>query len=95
MELSPADRALAARIAAAHPLRNARNIPRLTIPPMRGNDLVAQNDEPEPFTEGELIAADLASNENKAQRAADREFAEAMRHQMRANNIADVIARRS
>lgn len=33
---------------------NARNIPALSIPPMRGNDLVAENDEAEP---GERLEA--------------------------------------
>lgn len=88
--LTPADRKLAAGIAAAHPL---------TVHAIRakGNHLVAQNDEPEefaPMTEAQYLEADRARNVDKADRAAGREFEEAMRVQMRLNGINDVIGGR-
>lgn len=61
MQLTRADRALAAGIARAHPLdgRPAR---------ATGNHLVAQNDEPEPPTEEFLIKAELQYSRNAGRR---------------------------
>lgn len=58
MVLTEWHRQQAARIAAAHPLdgRPAR---------ASGNHLAAQNDEPEPLTEADLLAVDRASLASK------------------------------
>lgn len=90
--LTPADRELAAGIAAAHPL---------TVHAIRakGNHLAAANDEPEPeefapMTEAQYLEADRARNVDKGDRAADADFSEAMRLQMRMQGINDVIGGR-
>lgn len=76
MQLTKKDLALAAAIAAAHPLDGKPAI-------ARGNHLAAQNDEPEPDDEAERLAADVQLSQNKAERFHRRNDAQAMRLQLR------------
>jgi hypothetical protein len=57
-------------------------------------DLAAIDEEFAPMTEAQYLEADRARNVDKADRAASREFEEAMRLQMRKNGINDVIGGR-
>ena len=72
------------------PIRQARTAKRTALVEIQGDE--ASANEPM-FTEADLLAADVARNENKAESAFQREYAVGLRLQQQREDMADWIAR--